>query len=506
MSRAGALARAEEFFDSGGLFTLLAKRVAYPTESPVEERGPEARAYLTAEMLPYLEAMGFSGEVVPNPELPRLPLLVAARVEGDGLPTVLVYGHGDTVRGMGGRWRGGLDPWTLTAVGDRWYGRGTADNKGQHTINLAALDAVLRERGRLGFNVKVLIEMAEEVGSPGLHRVCREGRDRLRADVLIASDGPRLSPGEPTLFCGSRGVANFDISVDLREGAHHSGNWGGLLANPGVILANALTTIVDGRGRILVPELRPPPIPESVRQALARVRVTGEGGPPIDPGWGEPGLTPAEKVYGWNTFEVLAFTCGDPDAPVHAIPPRAWARCHIRYVKGSDPARFLRGLRRHLAAHGFFGVRVRRVDEGAMVATRTDPDHPWVRWARTSVARTCGRDPVVLPNLGGSLPNDAFSDILGLPTVWVPHSYSGCSQHAPDEHLLAPVAREGLRIMAGLFWDLGEEAGRPRAEGGNEDHGPATPSSTGSLDPAGRPGAPGTPALRQAPALGTHSG
>jgi hypothetical protein len=62
----------------------------------------------------------------------------------------------------------------------------------------------------------------------------------------------------------------------------------------------------------------------------------------------------------------------------------------------------------------------------------------------------------VLPNLGGSLPNDVFADVIGMPTVWVPHSYPACAQHGPDEHLLVPVAREGAQIMAGLFWDLGE--------------------------------------------------
>ena len=66
----------------------------------------------------------------------------------------------------------------------------------------------------------------------------------------------------------------------------------------------------------------------------------------------------------------------------------------------------------------------------------------------------------MLPNLGGSLPNEVFTDILGLPTVWVPHSYAACSQHAPNEHLLAPVVRDGLRLMTGLFWDLGTQ-GRP---------------------------------------------
>jgi hypothetical protein len=58
-----------------------------------------------------------------------------------------------------------------------------------------------------------------------------------------------------------------------------------------------------------------------------------------------------------------------------------------------------------------------------------------------------GRKPAFLPNLGGTLPNDAFSHILGMPTSWVPHSCGGCSRHAPDEHLLAPIVEEGLQIM-----------------------------------------------------------
>src|SRR3546814_8749815 len=90
---------------------------------------------------------------------------------------------------------------------------------------------------------------------------------------------------------------------------------------------------------------------------------------------------------------------------------------------------------------------------GYFKATRLDPDHAYVRFALASVERTMGRRPALLPNLGGSLPNDVFADTLGLPTVWVPHSYAACSQHAPNEHILLPVMREGLAMMAGLFWD-----------------------------------------------------
>ena len=64
---------------------------------------------------------------------------VATRHEGDDLPTLLTYGHGDVVRGLEDQWHEGLNPWVTKQDGDKLYGRGTADNKGQHTINMAAI-------------------------------------------------------------------------------------------------------------------------------------------------------------------------------------------------------------------------------------------------------------------------------------------------------------------------------------------------------------------------------
>ena len=136
---------------------------------------------------------------------------------------MLLYAHGDVVRGYDEQWRDGLSPWTLVEEGERWYGRGTADNKGQYCINVAALEQVLAERGgRLGFNARMLVECGEEVGSPGLHAACGQWRDALKADVFIASDGPRLAADLPTLFLGSRGTLLFDLEVNLRSHAHHS--------------------------------------------------------------------------------------------------------------------------------------------------------------------------------------------------------------------------------------------------------------------------------------------
>jgi acetylornithine deacetylase/succinyl-diaminopimelate desuccinylase-like protein len=467
-TRQGAIARALAELDNGGYERTLSRRVAIASVSQGADRAPEQAAalrhYLEAELTPALAALGFACTQHANPEPGGGPLLIARRIEDPARPTLLGYGHADVIRGQDTSWRRGAGPWTLKREGERLYGRGTADNKGQHSLNLAALEAVLAERGgRLGFNAIWLFETSEETGSPGLHAFAHAHRAALAADLFLASDGPRLHADTPTLFLGSRGTVNFTLECRARDGGHHSGNWGGVLKNPGLRLAHAIASLADARGAIRVPALRPPAIPDTVRAALAGVHVGGDAGDPAtDAGWGEPGLSEAERLFAWNTLEPLAFVCGNPEHPVNAIPPSARATMHMRFVAGSAvnapsgrPGEVLATLlRAHLDAVGFDDIAI---EVGpVMAATRLDPDHPWVRLCAASVQRTLGRAPVILPNLGGSLPNDVFADVLGLPTVWVPHSHPGCSQHAPDEHLMLSAVREGLAMMAGLYWDLGE--------------------------------------------------
>jgi acetylornithine deacetylase/succinyl-diaminopimelate desuccinylase-like protein len=455
MSRSAAIARAQRHFDSGEFRETLARRIAIPTESQNPERLPVLTGYLANEIQPAFEAMGFECQLITQEKSPA-PFLFAQRIEDPSLPTVLGYGHGDVIRGLEREWKEGLSPWTLTERDGRWYGRGIADNKGQHSVNLQAMANVIAERGRLGFNAKYLIEMGEETGSRGLREVCATHRELLAADLLVASDGPRLRADRPTIFLGSRGSMNFDLTIEARAGGHHSGNWGGLISNPGIQLAHAIASIASPTGQIRIPEWVPAELPASVRRALADCEVDGgEDGPEIEPWWGEPGLSPAERVFGWCSFEVLAYRTGNPDTPVNAIPPRAWARCQLRFVVGIDPTQILPALRRHLDRHGFGMVKVQATREELFRATRIDPEDPWVQWAARSIERTSGSKPAILPNLGGSLPNDIFTDVLGLKTVWVPHSYPGCSQHAPNEHLPPAVLREGLGVMTGLYWDMG---------------------------------------------------
>jgi acetylornithine deacetylase/succinyl-diaminopimelate desuccinylase-like protein len=440
--------------ESGVFFDELARLVACPTESQNENQTDAMQIYLADMLIPRFKRMGFHCSIHPNPS--GHPFLVARRFEDSRLPTVLGYGHGDVILGQDDDWLDGMSPFVLTQKQDRLYGRGTADNKGQHLINLLAMEAVIKARGALGFNATWLIEMSEETGSPGLDTFCAANRDLLKADVLIASDGPRMSTDVPLVFLGARGAINFTLTVDLRDGAHHSGNWGGLLSDPAVILAHALATITDARGQISIPEWRPNSLTSDIRALIKRLPVPV--GPQIDPDWGDADLSPQERVYGWNSFAVLAMQSGQPMAPVNAISGVASATCQLRFVTGTNADDIVPALRRHLVAHGFSNVDVTEQERGRFAATRSDPANPWVQKVMASLQRTTGQTPHLAPNLGGSLPNHVFMDTLGLPTIWIPHSYGGCNQHAPNEHMLIAVARQALGVMGGLYWDLGAQA------------------------------------------------
>src|SRR5512141_3162731 len=144
MTRAAAIKQSERYFDEGGFFADLARRVAIKSESQNPARRAELSHYLEKEMQPSLERLGFRCSLLANPSDKGGPFLFAERIEDAALTTVLSYGHGDVIRGQEEQWRAGLNPWVLKREGDRLYGRGSADNKGQHTINVGALAAVLK--------------------------------------------------------------------------------------------------------------------------------------------------------------------------------------------------------------------------------------------------------------------------------------------------------------------------------------------------------------------------
>lgn len=449
-----AVQHATQYFDKGYFKNDLAELISVKTESQNNECNLEN--YYDQNIIPMLVKMGFKCKVMENPLSKANIILFAERIENAEFSTILTYGHGDVVLGQDSCWDNGLSPYKLIEKDNRYYGRGTADNKGQHLINIKALNSLLSVQKKLGFNFKILFEMGEEIGSPGLKAFCQQNKELLKADVFIASDGPRISQKIPTIFTGSRGGINFDLSVNLRDNAHHSGNFGGILKDPSIILSHAIASITDARGQINIPEWLPTSLTPDIKEILAKLPLV-DAGFDLDPDWGQKELTMTERVFGWNSFSVLAMLSGEPEAPLNAISGHARSTCQLRFVVGTDVNKIIPALRNHLNSFGFEDVNIHESEMIPFPATRLEMNNSWLSLITKSLENSMGGKIDLLPNLGGSLPNDSFSEILELPTIWIPHSYAGCAQHSPNEHLSVPLARQALVCMTALFADLSKE-------------------------------------------------
>lgn len=404
-TRMDALAWSDEHFENGDFRRDLARRLSAQTRSGAHGVRMAAWRYLAEQIEPSLQSAGFTVEVIENDHAPDCPFLLAARLENPALPTVLLYAHGDIAAESRPR-SSGLAP--LIVQGDRWYGAGIADSKAQHAVTLAALGHVIEaRRGQLGYNVKILFEMGEEQGSPGLYEFCEAERDQLAADVLIACDGARLSTSRPLIALGSRGFVRFivefgDISIrsDLR--------------------ANFYTL---------------PAILSAATRSVSRLARQGQD---------------ARDERGSPTAEVKAILRPQtPNQPIRAI-------IDCRYTHETELEWLATEITQQLTQLGLANVSIARAAEPAASPARSDPNNPWMQAIAQSLQATAGIAPTILPQFSGVTTSDIFSDVLGLPTIWIPHAPPGSGRHGGHDHVLGSLLREGLQVMTGVFWDLGE--------------------------------------------------
>ena len=166
-------------------------------------------------------------------------------------------------------------------------------------------------------------------------------------------------------------------------------------------------------------------------------------------------MSPNEKLFGWNSFSILALKSGDIDVPVNAIQPSAKALCQLRFVVGTKTNEVISSLRDHLDKHDFRDVKIITENAINFEASRTDLNNIWLQKVESILEEFYGDKIHVIPNLAGSLPNNCFTDILEIPTIWIPHSYKECSQHAPNEHLPIDLLKDSLLLMTNLYWNLG---------------------------------------------------
>lgn len=378
-------------------------------------------------------------------------------------------------RGAEGEWR--AIPWERLAASSasgpnpdwRIFGRAASDSKGPEAQFLSALSVLDAAGIEPGFNLKVICDTEEEMGSPHLTEAIGRYREELAADMLVIFDGPPHVSGEPTLTFGARGIATVTLTTFGPRLPQHSGHWGNYVPNPALRLAQLLASMKDADGRVALPGWYDGiTLDEATRETLAAVPddlpAIHERMGIAEPDHVAPTLQESLQYPSLNIRGLESGWVGAQSRTI--IPAEAVAEIDVRLVRESDPVRLLSLIRRHIEAQGFhviegrgptdeeratFARLVRMDSEISYPAFRTDAESEPGRWLRAALTRLNGKAPIELRTTGGSIPIAPFVDLLGIPAVQVGTVNPDNNQHSPNENLRVGDFLRGIRtIMAVL--------------------------------------------------------
>ena len=433
--------------------TFIERLVAYLRQPSISAHGigmGEVADYLLA----WLSKLGFETRLMPTA---GWPMVLGQRFDQPAGRTVLLYGHYD-VQPPDPLEAWISPPFEPTIRDGRIYARGAGDNKGQHFAQILALESLLAVKGKLPCNVIVLLEGEEEVGSPHIADFIRAQRELLKADLVITSDGPVAENGRSTIEFGVRGVIGFELRAHGASRDLHSGNYGGVAPNPLWTLVHLLSTMKNPAGEITIEGFYDNVLPptELERAALSRLPVD-EAAVKDELGLAHfdapQGRSYYERLSCWPTLTIngLHGGYGGPGSKT-VLPHEAFAKCDIRLVEAQSAEEIFAKVEAHVHKHA---PEVEFIRQGGMDPSKTPLDSPYAEPLRQAILEAQGEEPLLIPALGGSLPDYVFTKILGVPAFTVPYANADESNHAPNENIEVERFIKGIKTGAAMVSFLG---------------------------------------------------
>jgi acetylornithine deacetylase/succinyl-diaminopimelate desuccinylase-like protein len=382
------------------------------------------------------------------------PIIYAETGPENASFTLLIYGHYDVFPADDQKhWK--TQPFEPTVEGDRIYGRGAGDNKGQIMAHIQAIRMYKQVLGELPVKIKFVIEGEEETGSKSLPVFVTEHRAELRADFCYYSDGPMFPDDQPVLLFGVRGVAYVEFIARGARRVLHSGNFGGIAPNPIFDLCRLFSQMVAPDGRILVPGIENgvPELTSLEREALEALPIDRERM------LSEMGVAPITDRFGQNLYErllcrpnfnIAGLSGGHSgEGAKTIIPNEAIAKVDIRLVGDQNPDHVIECLRNFIRENGFDRIEVRKLV--GQPASKTALDHPFAKVVREAVIQGFGCEPLLVPSLGGTTPDYVFTKILKIPSIVVPYAPHDENNHAPNESTKVSIYLNGIKTTAHLL-------------------------------------------------------
>ncbi|WP_291786427.1 M20/M25/M40 family metallo-hydrolase [Cecembia sp.] len=351
----------------------------------------------------------------------------------------------------------------------RIFARSSSDDKGPFAMFLTAWDAMVEQKLTPNYNLKIILDFEEEIGSPHLPEAVVRHKETLAADMMLIMDGPRHLSNEPTLSFGARGISQITLKVFGPRAAQHSGHYGNYAPNPAFRLTQILASMKDDEGRVVIPGFYDGIVlTDTEREILAQVPDDE------DEIQMKLGIGSVDKVGGtyqeslqYPSLNIRGMSSGWVGDEVRTIVPAdATAEIDIRLVPESDPERLFGLIRGHIEDQGYYILEGRDPTdeerqrfpkllkwEGSISyqAFRTPFDSEPGIWLNKAMVRAFGKEPIKKRISGGSLPIAPFVDALEVPAVTVVTVNSDNNQHGPDENIRLGNYKEGIKTALAIL-------------------------------------------------------
>jgi acetylornithine deacetylase/succinyl-diaminopimelate desuccinylase-like protein len=264
--------------------------------------------------------------------------------------------------------------------------------------------------------------------------------------------------GHPRLRFGVRGVLSFELRARGANRDLHSGNWGGVVPNPIWTLVQLLATMKNDRGEVTITGFYDNVDPQTdlERRTLAALPIDVEAVKQrlelkeLDR---PPGRGFFERLSTWPTFTIngLHGGYGGPGSKT-VLPHEAFAKCDIRLVESQTADEIFAKVEAHVRQHA---PDVQIIRQGSMDPSKTPLDSPFAVPIRQGITLGQGEEPLLVPAMGGSLPDYVFTKTLGIPAFGVPYANADESNHAPNENMEVERFYRGIRTGAAMLTCLG---------------------------------------------------
>ncbi|RPB24438.1 CNDP dipeptidase [Terfezia boudieri ATCC MYA-4762] len=408
----------------------------------------------------------YLGEQHPGLDLP--PVLLGRYGDDPKKRSILVYGHYDVQPALKeDGWA--TDPFTLHVdEKDRMFGRGSTDDKGPVLGWINAIEAHKKAGIEFPVNLLMCFEGMEESGSEGLDNLIKQEAQVFFKDVdaVCISDNYWLGAEKPCLTYGLRGVSYFGIEVSGPGQDLHSGVYGGTVTEPMTDLINVMSTLVNNKGRILIPGIYDQVAPVTPEEEALYADIAFTMQDLYD------GIGSKTAIFD-DTKSTLMARWRNPSLSLHGvegafsaegaktvIPAKVIGKFSIRTVPDMDPEKVEKLVQQHV-----------EWEFAKLNSNNTFKFHPlhagkwWVsspkHWNFTAAAKAVEQVWGVKPDMtreGGSIPVTlTFEQQTGKNVLLLPMGSSTDAAHSINEKLDKKNYIQGTKMLGAYLHFVAEE-------------------------------------------------